>query len=93
MISDQEIINIVTARTQGKKILRSGKFVLGNPSWALMRECDEWDFAGYNYMVAPEPRMLYAEIMPSGRLIQSSLEPFAPTNGGSFVTFKEVSRE
>lgn len=93
MISDQEIINIVTARTQGKKILRIGKFVLGNPAWAVMRESDEWDFAGYNYMVAPEPRMLYAEIVSGGMLIQSSLRRFTPTNGGKIVEFKEVSHE
>lgn len=93
MITNQEIIDLVTARIQGKKILRMGKFVLGAQTWTVMGESDEWDFAGYNYMVAPEPRMLYAEIVSGGMLIQSSLRRFTPTNGGKIVEFKEVSHE
>lgn len=90
MISDQEIINLVTARMQGKKILRRGKYALGAQDWRPFGKSDEWDFVGYQYMIAPDPRMLYAEIMPDGRHIQSSLKPFKPTNGGEIVEFREV---
>lgn len=93
MMTNQEIIDVVTAAMNGKTILRKGRWVLGNPSWAVVSPSVEWDFVGYDYMVKPEPRTMYAEIMPNGRHIQSSLEPFKPTNGGTIITFKEVPSE
>lgn len=90
MISDQEIIDLVTARMQGKKILHKSKYVPSDDAWTCMPSNEEWSFDDTLYMVAPEPRTLYAEIMSSGILIRASLKQFAPTNGGKIVEFKEV---
>lgn len=95
MMTNQQIIDVVTAEMSGKTIMRRRRFTRGNSNspWTFVDPSVMWDFIGYDYMVDPDPRTLYAEIMPDGMLMQSSLEPFEPTNGGKVVKFKEVKHE
>jgi hypothetical protein len=48
-----------------------------------------WDFDNSDYRAKPEPMVLWAEIMPGGYHIHSSLREFSPTNGGAIKKFIE----
>ena len=48
-----------------------------------------FDFSQFDYRIKPGPLVLWAEIMPDGRHIQSSLYQFKPTNGGTIKKFIE----
>lgn len=59
-MTDQEIIEVVTAHKEGKKIESKWNRNLASSDWELMKwhECENptWDFGYYDYRVAPEPR-------------------------------------
>lgn len=57
-MTDQEIIDVVKAHQEGKKIefRWDPRFQLKANDWVLCTEYNMWDFSIYEYRVKPEPK-------------------------------------
>ena len=88
-MTHDEMIAVIAHHRDGGKVQCNNKALTGN--W--IDEChiasEGFDFASFVYRIKPEPLVLWAEIMPYGRHIQSSLYQFKPTNGGTIKKFIE----
>jgi hypothetical protein len=97
-MSDDEIIAVVKAHKEGKKI--QYRFCVGEEQWQDMKMHD-WDFQRNTYHVAPEPRKpiiepdrdtekWWAEIPLDGSVGQIFTDSRQLTKGGKLIRVMQV---
>jgi hypothetical protein len=69
-MTDQEIIDVVSAHKEGKIIQYRGR---GAITWITTHVC-QWYFADYEYRVKPEPITCYANVYPHETTFYSTLK-------------------
>lgn len=84
-MTHDEMIAVIAHHRNGGKVEMKPK---GDYEWQNANGI-VWNFGIMDYRAKPEPLVLWAEIMPDGRHIQSSLNQFKPTNGGTLKKFIE----
>ncbi len=86
MMTDDEIIAVVQAHKEGKKIERSAAKNSGCFGYTAMMGEPDWNFAVFDYRVSPEPRK------PRERWIDpDGIESFISRPQSSrFMRFREV---
>ena len=89
-MTDDEIIAVVQAHKEGKKIQISVK---GSGDWCFFDGDPSWNFCTCDYRVAPEPRKpreWWAELPTDGSVGQIFTNRGQLTIGGELVRVREV---
>ncbi len=92
-MSDEDIIRVVQAHKEGKKIEIRMNSGIGD-NWHVDGR-PRWNFPEFDYRVAPEPRKpreWYMELREDGTFIQLFTDPRQLTRGGELVLVREVQQ-